>query len=35
MRDVQMAQTHFYINDSSFELHGKAILGENNLNAAA
>ncbi len=34
MRDVQMAQTHFYISDSAIELHGRCLLGETNLDAA-
>lgn len=35
MRDVQMAQTHFYISDSAFELHGRGLLGETDLDAAS
>lgn len=35
MRDVQMAQTHFYISDSALELHGRSLLGETQLDAAS
>ncbi|BBD99658.1 hypothetical protein SAMIE_1031590 [Sphingobium amiense] len=35
MRDVQMAQTHFYISDSALELHGRSLLGETDLDAAS
>ncbi|ALC13196.1 acyl-CoA dehydrogenase family protein [Sphingopyxis sp. 113P3] len=35
MRDVQMAQTHFYVSDSSFELHGRSLLGETDLDATS
>ncbi len=35
MRDVRMAQTHFYVSDSAIELHGHRLLGETNLDAAS
>jgi alkylation response protein AidB-like acyl-CoA dehydrogenase len=35
LRDLNMAQTHYFVSDSALELHGRSRLGEENLNPAA